>query len=75
MLNVYRAYKGHYLIARGPVIDSLLGSKVSWLGVLESDVLDPTLRHRIERELQVRAFALLTAAQFYDPSRGRHRLH
>ena len=75
LLNVYRCYQGHYMLARGPVIDALRGSQVNWLGVLEPDVLDPTLRRRVEHELQARAFALLTAAQFYDPNRGRHAMH
>jgi len=57
------------------VIEQIRGTQVHWLGVLEPEVLDPTLRHRVEHELQSRAFALLTAAQFYDPRRGRHQLH
>jgi hypothetical protein len=75
LLNVYRCYQGHYMLQRGPVIDTVRGTRVHWLGVLEPDVLDPTLRHRIEHELEARAFALLTAAQFYDPNRGRHAMH
>ena len=71
LLNVYRCYQGHYMLQRGPVLDMLRGSRVNWLGVLEPDLLDPTLRRRVEKELNVRAFALLTAAQFYDPTRCR----
>ena len=50
------------MLQRGPVIETVRGTRVHWLGVLEPDVLDPTLRHRIEHELEARAFALLTAA-------------
>ena len=75
VLNVYRCYQGHYMLQRGPVIEQIRGTQVHWLGVIEPEVLDTTLRHRVEHELRARAFALLTAAQFYDPNRGRQLRH
>jgi hypothetical protein len=75
LLNVYRCYQGHYMLQRGPVIETVRGTRVHWLGVLEPMSWIPPAAIASSTELEARAFALLTAAQFYDPNRGRFQMH
>ena len=68
-LNVYRHDDGHYLLAPGPAVETVRGSRVAWLGVVEMDSLEPLLRDSVREQLERDACAKVTAAQFYAPAR------
>ena len=67
-LNVYWHEDGHYLFVPGPPIDAMRGEHVAWLGTMHCDSIGVELRRGIEEQLQSRACATITAAQFYAPA-------